>query len=149
MGQARGGPRWAAVSLALVALAACGAPDGRRFETTLRQPDGSYALRVVLGDQTGLVTGIEPGGVGQGPFDLVPAVSATADKSTLEVSWLGGACAKGVQLSFAPLAGGLSLRLRGEHGLFESCTLIGLFRTVYVRVSEPVDAAAITTSGQE
>lgn len=144
----RGGLRWT-VAIALLVLAGCGAPDGRQFETTLRQPDGSYALRVILGDQTGLVTGIEPGGVGQGPFDLAPAVSATADKSTLEVSWLGGACAKGAQLSLVRLAEGLSFHLRGEHGLFESCTAIGLFRTVYVHLSEPVDVGTITTSGQE
>jgi hypothetical protein len=150
MTQAISGRGWRAVAISLVALAlvAC-ASDGQRFSTTLRYPDGSYPLPVVVVDQTGLVVSVDRVAAGAGTGDTVPVVTLASDKSGIAVSWLGGACTDGATISFGRTPTGFSIHLRGSHPMFGSCPAIGLFRSVFIRLSEPIDPSTIVVSGAE
>jgi len=138
-----------AVLAAMVAAAFAACADGQRFETTLRAPDGSYELPVTLTDQTGLVQGIDLGGVEDAEYGLDPTIIPSSDRSMIGISWLGGACTDRVELSFARTETGYSLRLKGDAPLFASCPAIGLSRAVWVRLSEPIDASTVVAYGRE
>jgi hypothetical protein len=130
--------------LAIVA-AACLPPAGTLFKTTVVQPDGSYPLPVALGDQTGLVTAIEPiVADGSGSFEL--AVKADPDNANaLILTWIGGACDDDVAIALARSESGFSLFLDTKAG-FGACMALGLFRAIRIRVSEPIAADSIAVT---
>ena len=127
------------VAIALAALvAACGAdPSGALFRTTVVSPDGSYDQEVVLGDTTGLVTGIEAfpldGPVGYDPPTI--AIDPT-DPRTVIFRWSNGACDRPA-ISFVRLNDQLSIKVspRPQGG---ACMAILLFRAIRIHFKEPV-----------
>jgi len=129
---------------------ACGTPAGTLFNATIQQPDGSNPLPVVLGDETGLVTGIEvvsidwPAGVGgstDGPF----VQPDTSDPNAIVVFWITGACENDVAMSFKPVGAGFDLHV-AVHGKFGSCTANALFRQLRIRFSRSIPATQITAT---
>ncbi|MES1239429.1 MAG: hypothetical protein ABUL57_01055 [Chloroflexota bacterium] len=137
------------LSLTLIAplLAACGVfagadPSGTLFRTTVASPDGSYVQEVVLGDQTGLVTGIEPVEiVDASGFDPPTIEADEGQKNTLVFRWANGACDRPA-ISFVRLQDHLSIKVspRPQGG---ACMAILLFRAVRIHFKEPVDPATI------
>src|SRR5919112_1638047 len=98
-----------ALTLALVAVVSgCQSPLGTQFRATVVQPDASYPMPVVLGDQTGLVTAIE-----SAPGDragLLPSVKADPDDSNaVIVSWGTGACDDDTGVSLQRLSAGFRM----------------------------------------
>jgi hypothetical protein len=85
-----------ALTLVLAAVLSACQPSGAQFRTTSVMDDGTYPMPVVLGDQTGLVAGIEPAlAVG---FVDVPSVQPDPDDPNVVVSWGTGACDDGTWL---------------------------------------------------
>ena len=126
--------------LLAVLVVACGPPAGRLFHATLSSPDGSYPLRVTLGDQTDLVVAIEPA-AGEALGDAGPSVwSEPAEPNVLIITWLGGACEDETVISFWPndRRYGLMVAHRGGPGSLGGCPGIGLPRAVRVETSKPV-----------
>jgi hypothetical protein len=136
----------AGVLLALVA-AACLPPAGTRFETTVAQPDGSYPMPIVMGDQTGLVTAIEPAtGDSSMAFNELPRVKLDPDDaSAVLVTWITGACTDDTAVSLQRFGDGFRLRLDVHEG-FGACMGMALFRGLRIRFSEPVPADSITAT---
>jgi len=133
--------------VAALAVGACQGPAGRLFRTTLATPDGSYPLPIVLGDETDLVIGIEPGST-DGSSALAATVAADpGDPSALVVRWLGGACDNDAGLSFwiSPDGYALTLQVNGKPGL--GCIALGVPRAVRIRTSKPIPANSIFVSG--
>jgi hypothetical protein len=99
--------RLAGALLAAIVMSACGGdPAGAIFRTTVEGPDGSYAQEVVLGDQTGLVTGIDPSTWdGQGGFDPPIVAIDEHNPNTLIFRWANGACDRPA-IAFSGLATG-------------------------------------------
>jgi hypothetical protein len=130
--------RLAGALLAVVAVAACaGDPGGILFRTTVEAPDGSYAQEVVLGDQTGLVTGIEPTAWdGQSAFDPPSVAIDEHDPSTLIFRWSNGACDRPA-ISFSRSGDRFDLRIDPREQ-FGSCTAILLFRSIRIHLTEPI-----------
>ena len=139
-----------AVTAALL-VAACVGPNGQLFQTTLRDispsnPAGDLPMLVVLGDETGLVIGIEPG-AGE-LFDLNPSVQADpGDPNAFVVSWLGGMCDNDAALSFRPQQAGYSLALTVHEKLGLGCPAAGIYRSVRVRTSKPISPDSIEAFG--
>ena len=133
-----------AVTIALFALlaAGCGDPAGRIFRTTVAGPDGSYAQEVVLGDQTGLVVGLEPGEIGANDAFDPPSVSSDpADPNTLVFRWSNGACDHpAISLVRSGDRYRISVNPRPSLG---ACMAILLFRAVRIRFSEAVAPAEV------
>ncbi len=134
--------------LLMIVAAACLAPAGTRFETTITQPDGSYPKPVVLGDQTGLVTAIESatGDTADG-FELI-ARPDLQNANAVIVTWVGGACEDEVALSLyrSGEAFRLHLDVRGGPGIGGGCPAIALTRGLRIQFSEPVPAGSIIVS---
>src|SRR5262245_28435871 len=105
--------RWLATLLVVpVVIAACGAPSGTLYSTVLRNPDGSYSLPVTVGDETGLVTGIE-GTTNDSNFGLQATVEADGlNPSAFLVSWLGGACTDSASISIRKTEKGYTVHLQ-------------------------------------
>jgi hypothetical protein len=139
-----------AVTLGL-ALAGCLGPSGQLFKTTLlhispENPAGDLPLPVVLGDETGLVLGIEPA-VGEG-FESKPTVrSDPADPSAVIVSWLGGMCDSDAELLFRPHEAGYTLALTVGRKLGLGCPAAAVLRGVRIKTSAPVSPESIETFG--
>jgi len=132
-------------------LVACIGPNGQLFQTTLlhispSNPAGDLPLLVVLGDETGMVLGIEPGAAEV--FDLGPSVQAdAADPNAFLVAWLGGMCDNDAALSFRPHEAGYSLALTVHEKLGLGCPAAGVYRSVRVRTSKPISPDSIETFG--
>jgi hypothetical protein len=136
-----------ALTLALVAvLSACHAPAGTQFRTTVVQPDGSYAMPVVLGDQTGLVSAIEsvPGQAGA----ELPSVGPDADDpSAVIVTWGTGACDDDTTLALQRSGLGFRIDIAVNAGFNLACTAQILIRGLRIQFSEPVSADAFEVFG--
>jgi hypothetical protein len=130
--------RLAGALLVAVLVSACGRdPSGTIFRTTVAGEDGSYALEVVLGDQTGLVTGIEPAvWDGASAFDLPTVAIDEHDPSTFVFQWGNGACDRPA-ISFSKSGDRLNLRVDPREN-FGSCMAILLLRSIRIHLSEPI-----------
>src|SRR5262245_21934619 len=84
--------------LVAIAAAACLPVNGPQFHTTLTLADGSYPLPVALGDETGVVVGIEPGPPDMSAGDLA-VYPEPIDANAFVASWLGGMCDSDAELS--------------------------------------------------
>lgn len=123
---------------------------GKIFTTTLAQPDGTEELPVALGDQTGLVTGIEPvvfkPGIAFGE-GIGPTITADAkDPNVLVVTWTGGACDNRAVISFVPAALRYRMTLRTDVA-WGACMALGLFRAIRVTTSQPIPVGDIDVPG--
>jgi hypothetical protein len=135
--------RLAGVLLAAIVMSACTAdPAGTTFRTTVEAPDGSYAQEVILGDQTGLVTGIGPGALGdQNAFDPPTVAIDEGDPNTLIFRWANGACDRpAIALSRSGERFALRVDPREKVG---SCMAILLFRSIRIHLTEPIAPAQI------
>jgi hypothetical protein len=139
-----------AMSSALL-IAACVGPSGQLFQTTLMHvspanPAGDLPLPVVLGDESGLVVGIEQGA--GGTFVRRPTVEVDpADPNAFVVSWLGGLCDSDAAISFRPHEAGYSLALTINEKLGLGCPAAGVGRSVRVITSKPIPPGSIETFG--
>jgi hypothetical protein len=137
---------WTVASLIVIVTAAC-QPAGALFNTTVHQPDGSYPMPVVLGDQTGLVIGIEPT-VGDFPRGDLPNVQpAQDDPNAVIVSWGTGACDDDSAVSFQRSEAGYRLTVVVHGGFSMGCTAQLLIRTLQIRFSEAIPASSILAIG--
>jgi hypothetical protein len=137
-----------------VLLAACSPPPaGQLWKTTL--PNGEAAsLPVVLRDETGLVTSIEPLAVDPSGVGSMPSVQADPnDPNALLVTWLGG-CDTDAQLGLKPSHRGtgqydLHVSFGSPSGFGGGCAAVGVGRGVRVRTSSPipVDSIAVNAAG--
>jgi hypothetical protein len=124
-------------------LSACaGDPAGTIFRTTVEGPDGTYAQEVVLGDRTGLVTGIEPADLGdQNAFDPPTVAIDGGNPNTLIFRWSNGACDRpAIALSRSGDRFDLRVDPREKFG---SCMAILLFRSIRIHLTEPIPPARI------
>ncbi len=130
--------RLAGALLAAIAVSACARdPAGTLFRTTVEAPDGSYAQEVVLGDQTGLVTGIDPSAWdGESAFDPPTVAIDEHDPSTLIFRWANGACDRPA-ISFS--SSGDRFRLHVDpRAKFGACMAILLRRSIRIHLTEPI-----------
>ena len=130
--------RLAGALLAAIVVSACAVdPAGTAFRTTVAAPDGSYAQEVVLGDQTGLVTGIDPlTWDGENAFDP-PAVAVDEhDPKALVFRWANGACDQPA-IAFSRSGDRFTLRVDPREK-FGSCMAILLFRSIRIHLTEPI-----------
>lgn len=135
--------RLAGALLAAIVMSACGGdPAGTIFRTTVEGPDGSYAQEVILGDQTGLVTGIDPSTLdGQSAFDPPTVAIDEHDPNTLIFRWANGACDRpAITLSRSGDRFDLRVDPREKFG---SCMAILLFRSIRIHLTEPIAPARI------
>ena len=137
-----------AVSLVLAVLvAACSSPPAGRLFTTSLPTDGYAPLPVVLGDETGLVSGIEPGPAGA----TAPSLEARADPAGpngFVVGWMGGLCSSDVALSFKRTASGFAVHLE-VHDKVGSCPMVGISRDVRVKTTAPISIESIEVTGSD
>lgn len=140
--------RTTAILLTFLA-AACQAPAGKVFKATVVQPDGSYPMPVALGDQTGLVTAIEPANGTWSSGDLPSIQVDVGDPNSVIVSWGTGACVDDTGLSFDRTTTGYSLSIQVHSGLILGCTAQLLVRGLRVRFSAAVPANSISVQGGE
>jgi hypothetical protein len=134
-----------------VAVAACAGPSAsRQFRTALQYADHSTPFPVVLNDETGLVTGIEPGPSDALAQDAGPAAKADpTDANAFILSWLGGGCDNDVALWFTPGQGvyALSVEMHGGGGFPGGCAGVGVPLAVRIVTSSPVPIASIVAAG--
>jgi hypothetical protein len=125
---------------------ACLPPGGTLFKATVRQPDGSYPLEVVLGDATGRVIAVEPG-LGHGNGSGLPLVEPDPDDpNAVIISWATGAC-DDVAMSFQPSNTGYRLDVDAHERIGLGCTAQLLIRGLRIQFSEPISADSIIASG--
>jgi hypothetical protein len=143
-----------ACALGVAALiTACGSPSGRQFSTTLvhtspDNPAGDYLLPVVLGDQTDLVTAIEPAeDAATGPRLELTVIGDPSDPNAIIAGWLGGLCDSDATLAFQRSVAGYALHLEVHGKLGFGCPAAGIGRAVRIKLSEPVRSGDIQPSG--
>ena len=131
----------------MVLVAACAAPIGRVFQTSLPTPDQD-PLPITLTDETGLVTGL-----GAANYDPQATLAMVADDPTtpnaLIVSWLGGGCDKDAAIIFrrSPSGSGYDLQVASTPKLGLGCVAVGIGRGLRITTSEPVSVDTIHVSG--
>jgi len=130
----------------VVVVAACLSPSGTMFKATVRQPDGSYPLEVVLDDYTGKVTGIEAASEEAAGGDSAMVQSDPADVNAVTLTWATGAC-DDVSIAFRRSDEGYRLDVDADERIGLGCTAQLLIRRLRVRFSEPISANEITASG--
>lgn len=130
--------RPAAALLAAIVVSACGGdPAGTLFRTTVAGADGSYAQEVVLGDQTGLVTRIDPTvWDDQSAFDSPTVASDEHDPNALVLRWGNGACDRPA-IAFSRSGDRFDLRLDPREKV-GACMAILLLRSIRIHLSEPI-----------
>ena len=135
----------AAVIVALL-LAACLPPSGRQFQATLGIA-ADEPLPVTLGDQTGLVEGIEPAWLDNPP--PVSSFTLASGRSPHEfvALWLGGLCDNEAILSLTATASGYAMHIEVRRK-FGSCPGAGVVRSLRIELSKPVDPDTVTLSGE-
>lgn len=141
--------RQVALGIAVVAVLACGTPEGRQFNTTLTGQDGTYPLAVTVRDTTKLITAIGPGVAGSS-WEPEPTVSLDPEnRNVLLVSWDGGACQDETIILFWPEADGYHLMLthRGGPGIGGGCVGAALPRVLRITTATPVATDRITIVG--
>jgi hypothetical protein len=132
--------------LLAVSATACDKPAGTPFRTTVLQPDGSYPIPVLLGDQTGLVVAIESAVV-EDPGGLPNVRPDPVDPNAVIVVWGTGACDDDVDVSFRRSSPGYRLDIEVHAGFTFGCSAQLLFRALRIRFSEAVPAATIAAHG--
>jgi len=135
------------LTLALVAvLSSCQAPAGTQFRATVVQPDGSYAMPVVLGDQTGLVTAIESAPF-EGYVELPSVRPDPNDPNAVIVSWGTGACDDDTSLALQRSGPGFRIDIAVNAGFTLACTAQLLYRGLRIQFSTAVSADAFDVFG--
>ncbi len=121
-----------------IAVSACGGePPGKLYRTTVQNPNGSYAQEVVLGDQTGLVVGVDPSmWDGRTVYDPPTVVIDAQDPMALIFRWANGACDHPA-ITFSRSGDRFALRVdpRESSG---TCVGILLYRAVRIRLTDPI-----------
>lgn len=141
------------LSLALgVLIAACSPPPaGQLWKTTLPNSEAG-GLPVVLRDETGLVTSIEPLALDPSQVSSVPAVQADPnDPSALLVTWLGR-CDTDAELGLKRSHRGtgqyeLNVSPGSPSGLGGGCAPVAVGRGIRVRTSSAVPVGSIVVNG--
>jgi hypothetical protein len=132
-----------------VVVSACLPPAGRLFRLTLTTVYGSRGQPVVLGDQTGLVTGLEqidPTAAGFDGAQEEPMVKPDpSDATAILVGWVGGECDSDDAISFAPSASGDTLRI-DLHVPPLPCGAAAIGHGIRIRLTKALDTTAIVTS---
>ena len=133
--------------LVAIAISACGPPAGRLFETALPFAGGD-PYPVVLGDSTGLVTGIEPAEVDVWAFSDPRVEANPADPNAFILGWQGG-CDTEAAISFSrsETSYGLNLVVRGGPGLFGGCPAMAIPRGLRITTSSPIAIDSIVVYG--
>jgi len=126
--------------------AACLAPGGTVFKATVRQPDGSYPLEVVLGDHTGKVIGVESALGEPAGGDLPQTQQDPDDPNAVIITWATGAC-DDVHMLFQAADTGYRLDVDAHERIGLGCTAQLLFRAMQIRFSEPISPDSIIASG--
>jgi hypothetical protein len=127
-----------------VLLAACAPPPGTLFRLTLVDPQGDYSLPIALGDQTGLVVGIEAD-AGDQPLDATESITADAkDPKVLILRWVGGACDNDATIAFYEGASNFALDLTTHGKLVLGCTALGVVRGIRITTTQPVAPGSIS-----
>jgi hypothetical protein len=134
----------AAVFVAIL-LGACLPPTGRQFHATLGIA-ADDPLPVTLGDQTGLVEGIEPAWLDNPP--PISSLTLAGGRSPHEfvVLWPGGLCDNEAILSLTSTTSGYAMHLEVRRK-FGSCASVGLVRSLRIELSKPTDPKTVTLSG--
>lgn len=133
--------------LLAVLMTACQPPGGTLFRATVLQPDDSYPIPVVLGDQTGLVIAIEsaPGDSAIGDLPLVKP--DPDDPNAVIVSWGTGACDDDVAVSFERSGARYRLAMEVHDGFsLGGCTAQLLIRGLRIEFSTAIPADSIAAS---
>ena len=134
----------AAFVLLVGVVAACA--GGNLYRATVREPDGSYPLDVVLVDHTGRVTAVEAVSA-DGDNESLPQVQQdSADPNAVIVRWATGAC-DDVSMSFRQSDAGYRLDVDAHERIGLGCTAQLLFRDLRIRFSAPVSADSIVALG--
>lgn len=128
----------------LALLASCQTPAGTLYMTTLSQPDGSNQLPVTLGDETGLVTGIEPAMGTLPPSNEAHLEAVPNEPRSFIVSWFGGACDNDVAVAFQRHEANFILHVRMHKKVGLGCTGNALLRALRIGLSEPVPVSLVT-----
>lgn len=138
--------RVASIALAVTLLATGCGPAGRQFRTSLPEPGVAVPFPIVLGDETGLVVGIEPGPIDKwARIELAVHEDATNSNAIIAV-WMGGAIDDDAVLSFRRVASGFALSLDVHQG-FGGSTSEGISRSLRIVTTEPISVESITVSG--
>ena len=134
----------------LAAIVAACQPGGTVFKATVRQPDGSYPLEVVLGDQTGQVKTVEAApdvGIDVDVRLALPQVlEDPADPNAILLSWATGAC-DDVAISFQRSDPGYRIDIDAHDRIGLGCTAQLLFRNLRIGFAEPIPIDQIRASG--
>ena len=134
-----------AVAVALLATGCLG-PSGRQFRTSLPEPGVAAPFPIVVGDETGLVVGIEPGPIDPwARIELAVHEDPTSQMAFIAV-WMGGAIDDDAVLSFRRVGSGFALSLDAHRGLGNS-TSEGIARSLRIVTTEPISVESITASG--
>jgi hypothetical protein len=135
--------------LVAASIAGCSGPQGpepRLFRTALLQA-ADQPLPVVLGDETGLVTGIGPAADPQGD-DIQPVVLADpSDPMAFVITWIGSVCDEDAALSFKAHEGGYRLQLTVSPGARACQLLVAVPRGVRIVTSTAISVSSIEPTG--
>lgn len=132
----------ATLVLSVAVAAGCVLPS-RQFMARFPSNGSLEALPVVLEDRAGLVESISIGP--PGPMEIHDGeVAATADPTILVVTWLGGACDRETHLILERIEGGRYPIVEETPMTGGACILLGVTRTVTLKLSEPLDATTVT-----
>ncbi|NJD27990.1 MAG: hypothetical protein FIA92_06790 [Chloroflexi bacterium] len=136
-------------AIVMAVLAACGAPPGGQFRTTIMTTSGGDPLLVTLNDRTGLMLRI--GGARIEPTDFRDAglLQDPTVPTAFIVTWLGGMCDNDTALVFRPTDAGYDLQLDVHEKLGFGCPAAGILRALWIETSEPIQVDAITISGEK
>ena len=129
--------------LLAVVVAACGPPPGALYRLTLTTAEGAYPLPLVLGDQTGLVTGIEPAEFDARDFPHLLIEADRKDPNAFIITWGTGACDDDATVAFYPSRSGYGLDLAVNGGITVGCTAQVIYRAVRITTSAPIDVHSI------
>lgn len=138
----------ARVLLAVLIVAACLAPPGRLFHATLLHPSED-PLPVTLGDQTGLVVGIQSAEVDTFSSWDLRASADPADPMAFVLTWLGGACDSDADVSFQRTGSGYALHLEVHRAFSLGCRAVGIPRALRIITAEPIPVGSIGVNGQD
>ena len=133
------------VAASIVCCSGSTEPEPRLFRTTLPQPV-DQPLPVVLGDETGLVTGIGPVADPQGDQVQPVALADPGDPRAFVITWLGSPCDKEVALSFKSHEGGYLLQLAVPQST-GGCPMVGYPRGVRIVSSTAIPVSSIEVTG--
>jgi hypothetical protein len=133
------------VAASIVGCAGPQGPEPRLFRTAL--PLGYQPLPVVLGDQTGLVTGIGPVADPQGDDELPVILGDPGDPMAFVITWVGSVCDENAALSFKSKEGGYRLQLSVSPGALGCQLLTAVPRGVRIVTSTAIPVSSIEPTG--